>query len=137
FGTTTTGTYIESAAGIEEGGRSGFTAVVTALCFLGLLFFGPLAKMVPAFAYGPALIMVGILMMGAVTRINFDDMTELIPAFATIVLMSFTYNIGIGMTAGFVLYPLMKVITGRVQEVPTGMWVLSALSLAFFAFYPY
>ncbi len=137
FGTTTTGTYIESAAGIEEGGRSGFSAVVTALCFLGLLFFGPLAKMVPAFAYGPALIMVGILMMGAVTRINFDDMTELIPAFATIVLMSFTYNIGVGMTAGFVLYPLMKLMSGRVREVPGGMWVLSALSLAFFISYPY
>ena len=60
-----------------------------------------------------------------------------VTTFATIVLMSFTYNIGIGMTAGFVLYPLMKVITGRVREVPTGMWVLSALSLAFFAFYPY
>lgn len=137
FGTTTTGTYIESASGVEAGGRSGFSAVVTAVCFLGLLFFGPLATMIPRFAYGPALIMVGILMMEAVTRINFKDMTELIPAFATVVLMSFTYNIGVGMTAGFVLYPLMKVITGRVREVPKGMWVLSALSVAFFVFYPY
>ncbi len=137
FGTTTTGTYIESAAGIESGGRTGFSAVVTALCFVGTLFLWPLATAIPPYAYGPALIMVGILMMESVTRLDFKDMTELIPAFATIVLMSFTYNIGIGMTAGFVLYPLMKVITGRVQEVPTGMWVLSALSLAFFAFYPY
>jgi AGZA family xanthine/uracil permease-like MFS transporter len=64
-------------------------------------------------------------------------MTELIPAFATVVLMSFTYNIGVGMTAGFVLYPILKLITGRVREVPGGMWVLSALSLAFFVFYPY
>ena len=107
------------------------------MCFLVFLFFAPLAKAIPAFAYGPALIMVGILMMGAVTRIDFEDLTELIPAFATIVLMSFTYNIGVGMTAGFVLYPLMKVISGRVREVPGGMWVLSALSLAFFVFYPY
>ena len=136
-GTTTTGTYIESASGIEAGGRSGFAAVVTALCFVPFLFLGPVARAIPAYAYAPALIMVGILMMGAVTRINFDDMTELIPAFATVVLMSFTYNIGVGMTAGFVLYPVMKLITGRVREVPTGMWVLSALSLAFFVFYPY
>jgi len=137
FGTTTTGTYIESAAGIEAGGRSGFSAVVTALCFVGALFLCPLATAIPAYAYGPALIMVGILMMESVTRLDFKDMTELIPAFATVVLMSFTFNIGVGMTAGFVLYPVVKLITGRVGEVPTGMWVLSALSLAFFAFYPY
>jgi len=136
-GTTTTGTYIESASGIETGGRSGLAAVVTATCFLGCLFFSGVASAIPPFAYGPALIMVGILMMGSVTRINFDDMTELIPAFATVVLMSFTYNIGVGMTAGFVLYPAMKLITGRIREVPLGMWPLTALSLAFFVFYPY
>jgi len=92
---------------------------------------------IPAQAYAPALIIVGLLMLGPVTSLKFDDFTELIPSSAVIVLMSFTYNIGIGMTAGFVLYPLCKVIAGRAREVRPGLWVLSAISLLFFIFYPY
>jgi len=136
-GTTTTGTYIESASGIAAGGKSGFASVVTAVMFLAALFLCPVFTAIPAYAYGPALVMVGILMMGAVTKIDFGDMTELIPAFFTIVLMSFTGNIGVGMTAGFVLYPVLKLVTGRVREVHAGLWILSALSLLFFIFYPY
>ena len=137
IGTTTSGAFIESATGIEAGGRTGLTAVVTALCFVGTLFFAPFISAIPAQAYGPALIIVGLLMLAPITRIRFDDFTELIPAFAVVALMSFTYNIGIGMTAGFVLYPFCKLVAGRVREVKSGLWVLAALSLLFFVFYPY
>jgi AGZA family xanthine/uracil permease-like MFS transporter len=137
LGTTTAGTYIESATGIHAGGKSGLTAVVTAFLFLTALFFAPFLTVVPAFAYGPALIVVGMLMLKPIRSLKFDDLTELVPAFSVITLMSFTYNIGMGITGGFVVYPLMKLIAGRVREVPAGMWVLSALSLLFFVFYPY
>jgi len=137
LGTTTTGTYIESAAGIEAGGKSGLTSVVTAFLFLLALFFAPFVTSIPAFAYGPALIIVGMLMLSPITNIKFDDLTEVVPAFTIIILMSFTYNLGIGMTAGFIVYPLMKVVSGRVNEVPAGLWVLAGMSLLFFIFYPY
>jgi len=137
FGTTTTGTYVESAAGIEAGGRSGLTAVVVAIFFLLSLFFAPFFTSIPAFAYGPALIVVGLLMLQSVSQLRTDDFTEYVPSFAVVVLMSFTYNIGVGMTSGFVLYPLLKAVSGRASEVKPGMWVLGALSLLFFIFYPY
>jgi adenine/guanine/hypoxanthine permease len=136
-GTTTAGAYIESATGIEAGGRTGFSSVVTAACFAGTLFFSPFVAAIPAQAYGPALILVGLLMLAPIAKIPFDDFTELIPAFAVVAIMSFTYNIGIGITAGFVLYPFCKIVAGRTREVRPGLWVLSALSLLFFAFYPY
>ncbi len=136
-GTTTAGAYIESATGVEAGGRTGFTAIVTAACFALALFFSPFVAAIPAQAFGPALIIVGLLMIAPVTRIDFQDYSELIPAFAVIGLMTFTYNIGIGITAGFVLYPFFKVVAGRPREVKSGLWVLAALSLLFFIFYPY
>lgn len=136
-GTTTTGTYIESAAGIEEGGRTGLTAVVTALLFLVCLFFAPLFTSIPPQAYGGALVIVGMLMVSVFTKIDFTDYTELIPAFFVIILMSFTYNLGIGITAGFVLYPIFKLIAGRGKEIHPGLWVLFALSVLFYIFYPY
>jgi AGZA family xanthine/uracil permease-like MFS transporter len=137
IGTTTSGAYIESATGVEAGGRSGLTAVTTAFCFAGTLFFAPFISAIPAQAYGPALIFVGLLMLMPVTRIPFDDLTELVPAFGVITLMAFTYNVGIGMTAGFVLYPFCKLVSGRVREIRPALWVLTALSLLFFVFYPY
>ena len=137
LGTTTTGTYIESAAGIEAGARTGLSAVVTAIMFLLALFLAPVFTAVPALAYGPALVVVGLLMLSPIARIKFEDYTELIPAFMTVVLMSFTFNIGVGMTAGFVLYPFFKLLAGRSREVHPGMWVLGALSLLFYIFYPY
>lgn len=137
LGTTTTGAYIESAAGIEEGGRTGFTAIVTAGLFLLALFFAPLLTVVPAHAYGPALIVIGVFMIQPITRIDFRDYTELVPAFLTIVLMVFTYNIGVGMTAGLLTYPVLKMLSGRVREVRAGMWIFAGLSLAFYIFYPY
>lgn len=137
LGTTTSGAYIESAAGIEAGGKSGLTSVVTAILFLAALFFAPLFTVVPPYAYGPALIIVGMLMLSAIRGLQFDDLTDVIPVFTVIILMSFTYNIGIGMTAGFVVYPIIKTLAGRVREVPPGLWFLGFLSLLFFILYPY
>ena len=137
LGTTTAGVYLESATGIEAGGRSGLTAVVTGLLFLLTLFLTPFFSVIPGCAYGPALIVVGMLMLSPIAHAKFDDLTEVIPLFCIIALMSFTYNLGIGMTAGFVVYPLMKTLAGRIREVPAGLWVLAGLSLLFFIFYPY
>jgi len=136
-GTTTAGCFIESAAGIEAGARTGFASVITALLFLSAIFFAPFLTSIPPEAYGPALVTVGFLMLKAVTKIKFDDYTELFPAAVTIVLMSFTYNIGIGMTAGFILYPIFKIVSGRIREIHPGMYVLAVLSLLFYIFYPY
>lgn len=136
-GTTTSGAYVESAAGVQAGGRTGLTAIVVAILFLLSLFFEPIVAAIPREAYAPALIVVGAMMMAPVAQIRFDDYTELIPAFATIALMSFTYNIGVGITAGLVLYPLFKIAAGRAREVRPGLWLLCALSILFYAFYPY
>ena len=137
LGTTTTGAYIESATGIAAGGKTGLTAVVVAVLFLLTLFFAPFLSVIPAFAYGPSLIIVGVLMIAPITKLKFDDFSEVIPVFCIIVMMSFTFNIGIGMTAGFVVYPLFKTLAGRINEVKPGLWVLAVLSLLFFLFYPY
>ncbi len=136
-GTTTSGAYIESAAGVHAGGRTGLTAVVVAALFAMSLFFAPLVAAIPAAAYAPALIAVGAMMIAPVVKINFDDYTELIPAFTVIALMSFTYNIGIGITAGLILYPLVKLAAGRRSEVHAGLWLLCGLSILFYVFYPY
>lgn len=137
LGTTTTGAYIESAAGIEEGGKTGFVCLVVSLLFLFSLFLAPVLTAVPPHVYGSVLVVIGIFMIEPVTRIDFRDRTELIPAFLTIVLMSFTYNIGVGMTAGLVSHPLLKLLTGRGREVPPGMWILSAIALGFYFLYPH
>jgi AGZA family xanthine/uracil permease-like MFS transporter len=136
-GTTTSGAFIESAAGVSAGGRTGCTAVVVAAMFAVSLFFAPIVTAIPPAAYGSALIIVGSMMMAPIAQIDFEDPTELLSAFAIIALMSFTYNIGVGITAGLVLYPFFKLIAGRRREVPPGLWALAALSLMFFIFYPY
>lgn len=137
FGTTTAGVYIESAAGIEAGGKSGFTAVVTAFLFLIALFLSPLFTAIPPYAYGSALIIVGLLMISPISKFDFTNLPEAIPVFVTITLMSFTYNLGIGMTAGFVVYPVTMALSGRIREVHLGMWILFAFSILFYVFYPY
>ncbi|HPX61558.1 MAG TPA: NCS2 family permease [Deltaproteobacteria bacterium] len=137
LGTTTTGAYIESAAGIEEGGKTGFTALVVAGLFLLSLFISPLLTAVPPHAYGPALVLIGCMMIRPVAKLDFDDYTELIPSFLTISLVSFTFNIGVGITAGLLAYPLLKTITGRSKEVPPPLWILAGFSLLFYISYPY
>ena len=137
FGTTTAGVYLESATGIEAGGRTGFTAVVIALLFLLTLFFAPLFTAVPTAAYGPALIIVGMLMISPIKNLDFNDLTNVIPVFLMIALMCFSFNLGIGLTAGFLTYLIIKMFSGRLKEISAGMWVLGILSLIFFIFYPY
>jgi AGZA family xanthine/uracil permease-like MFS transporter len=134
LGTSTTGAYIESAAGIEAGGRTGFSALVVAALFALSLFFAPLFTIVPPHAYGIALVVVGSFMIQPITRIKFADLTELIPAFLTIVLIVFTYNIGVGMTSGIITYVFLKACTGRVGEIKSGLWVLALLSIMLFVF---
>ena len=136
-GTTASGAYVESATGIESGGRTGLTAVVTALCFALTLFFAPFVASIPPQAYGPALIVVGLFMLEPITRIDFSDYSESIPAFAVVTLMCFTFNIAVGISAGFVLYPLCKLVAGKIRQVKPALYVLTALSLLFFVFYPY
>jgi len=137
LGTTTAGAFVESATGIEVGGRTGFTAFVTGTGFLLTLFFAPLVAAIPAQACGPALIIVGLFMLSPITKIDFTDYSESIPAFAVITLMAFSLNIAIGITAGFVLYPICKLVAGKASQLRSGLWVLTALSLLFYIFYPY
>ena len=91
----------------------------------------------PPAAYGPPLIIVGMLMMSPIKNLNFDDLTDVIPVFIMIALMSFTFNLGIGLTAGFLTYIIVKGLSGRMNEISTGMWILGGFSLLFFIFYPY
>ena len=137
IGTTTSGAFVESATGIEAGGRTGLTALVTAVCFALTLFFAPFVAAIPPQAYAPALIVVGLFMLAPITRIDFSDYTESIPAFAVVTLMCFTFNIAMGITAGFVLYPVCKLAAGKLSQVKPALWFLTALSLLFFVFYPY
>jgi AGZA family xanthine/uracil permease-like MFS transporter len=136
-GTTTTGAFIESAVGIEEGGRTGFTALVVAALFVLALGFAPLFTAIPPHASGVALLAIGLLMVKPIASLAVDDSAEWMPAVLTIVLMSFTFNIGVGMTAGLLLHPLLKLLTGRAREVPLPMWLLAAMSLVFYLVYPY
>jgi AGZA family xanthine/uracil permease-like MFS transporter len=136
MGTSTSGAYIESAAGVREGARTGLAAVTTALLFAVALFFIPLVQPLQrlSYAYGPALIAVGVMMMGAVTKIKFDDLTEAIPAFVTLVVIVFTYSIANGLTAGLLLYPLLKAVAGRGRELHPGAIVLALACLVYYMF---
>lgn len=135
-GTSTSGAYIESATGIREGARTGLAAVTTAVLFLLSLFFIPLVEPLQhiRYAYAPALIAVGVLMIDSIRKIEFDDLTELIPAFTTMAIMVFTYNIGNGLTAGLVLYPIVKAVTGRARELNGGAILLGVLCLVYYLF---
>jgi AGZA family xanthine/uracil permease-like MFS transporter len=135
-GTSTSGAYIESATGIREGARTGLAAVVTAMLFLASLFLLPIVAPLQQseYIYGPALVAVGMLMVGSVRKIDFDDLTEALPAFACIALMVFTYNIANGLTAGLVLYPAGKVVAGRARELNWGHVTLALLCLTYFLF---
>ena len=124
LGTSTVTSYVEGAAGIAQGGRTGLTALVIALLFALSLFFAPFIGLVPAFATAPALLIVGSLMMMEVVHINFTDPTEGIPAFLTIIMMPLTYSIASGFAFGFVAYAALKLFSGRYREVSPVMWVV-------------
>jgi adenine/guanine/hypoxanthine permease len=137
LGTGTNGVFVESAAGIEHGGRTGLVALVVAALFFLALFLSPLFSAIPALATGPVLILVGLMMMEPITRLDFHEYAEVIPAFAVITMMSFTYNIGVGLCAGFVLWPVFAVVRGQWRKIQPACWALFCLCLLFFIFYPY
>lgn len=134
LGTSTITAYVESAAGVGAGGRTGLTAVVCGVLFFLALFFTPLAGLIPDAATAPALIIVGALMIESIRHIDFGDLTEGLPAFLTIVMMPFTYSIANGISAGLVMYPLLKLVTGRGREVHWIVYVLAVLVVCRFVF---
>lgn len=129
LGTSTITSYVESASGVASGGRTGLTAISTALMFVLALFFAPLFLMVPAAATAPALIIVGLFMISAVVKINFDDITESLPAFVTMVFMPFTYSIAQGIVFGMLSYALIKIFTCRFKDVSATVYVMAVLFL--------
>lgn len=129
LGTSTVTTYIESASGVSEGGRSGFTAVVTAGLFVLSIFFVPLFSAIPGFATTAALVIVGVLMMGSVKGINWSDPAESIPCFLTILVMPLSFSIAEGLAVGFITYPLVKAFQGKAQEINIAIWILAAVFL--------
>ncbi len=129
-GTSTIATCLESTAGIAVGGRSGLSSVVTAALFFVSAFLSPLAALIPAAAYAPALIFVGILMMENVTRIDWGDLYDAVPAFLTVIMMPFTYNISYGIAFGLFAYIALSVLTGKIKEIRTGTWVATLLMAA-------
>lgn len=131
FGTSTVTTYIESASGISEGGKTGITAITTGVLFLLSMFFWPLATSVPKEATAPALILVGLLMLEPVLKINLTDITEALPAFLTLISMPFTYSITNGLIFGITSYVILKVITGRYKEVNLVMYILSLIFILY------
>lgn len=132
LGTSSTTAYLESASGVEEGGRTGLTAVTVAVLFLACLFFAPLAASVPPYATAPALFYVACLMLRELVDLDWDDLTEVIPACVTALLMPFTYSIATGVAFGFITYAVLKLLTGRVRDVKPVVWLIAALFLVKF-----
>ena len=128
LGTSTVVGYIESAAGIQAGGRTGLTAVVTGVLFLATLFFAPLATALPDFATAPALLFVACLMAGALRGLNWDDLTDSLPAVVTALAMPFTFSIAAGIGLGFIVHAAVKTLAGRPREVGGAVWLIAAAS---------
>ena len=126
-GTSNVTTYVESAAGIGAGGRTGLTALVVAICFAVSSFFSPLLAIVPNAATAPILIIVGIMMLASLKNIHWDDMAEAIPAFFTSIFMGFAYSITHGIAAGFITYTLVKIFKGQTKDVHSMIWILDLL----------
>jgi AGZA family xanthine/uracil permease-like MFS transporter len=129
LGTSSTTAYIESAAGVQAGGRTGLTAVTVAVLFLACLFIAPLAGAVPAYATAPALLYVSCLMLRELVDIDWNDSTESVPAVVTALMMPFTYSIANGIAFGFITYAGLKLFTGRARQVPLIIWIIAALFL--------
>ena len=134
LGTSTTTTYVESAAGVAQGGRSGLTALVVACGFAVALLFSPLFLSIPSAATAPALIIVGLLMLEPVKDINFDDFSESIPAFVCLIMMPMTYSISNGIMLGMITYVLMNVICGKFSKLTSSMYILAVLFILKFIF---
>ena len=129
MGTSTVAVYVESAAGVNEGGRSGLTAFVTGICFLLALFFAPLFLAIPAAATTPVLVLVGLMMMSSVLKIDFNDYAEAIPAFICVLLMPLTYSISEGIVLGHLSYIFINLLSGNYKKMTVGMYILAAFFL--------
>ena len=127
LGTSTTTTYVESAAGVAQGGRSGLTALSVGGCFAIALFFSPLFLSIPSAATAPALIIVGLLMMESVVKIPFNNFCESIPAFVCIIMMPLTYSISNGILLGMISYVLINMICGNFKKITPAMYILAIL----------
>jgi len=134
FGTSTTTTYVESASGVGEGGRTGLTAFSTVICFVLALFFSPIFLAIPGAATAPALIIVGVMMMGNARNIHWDDYCKAIPAFLTLILMPLAYSISDGILIGVISYVLCHAVAGKFKEISIPMWVLAALFICKYIF---
>lgn len=127
FGTSTTTTYVESASGVAQGGRTGLTAFTTAICFLIALFFAPLFLSIPGAATAPVLVIVGLFMLSPIKDINLDDYAESIPAFITIIMMPLAYSISDGILCGMISYVAINALCGKFKKLNVTMWVLAIL----------
>lgn len=134
IGTSTTTTYVESASGVAQGGRTGLTAFTIACCFAIALFFSPLFLSIPAAAIAPVLILVGLMMLEPVTRIPFDDFTEAIPAFVCIIMMPLSYSISNGILIGMIAYVLINLVCGRFKKLTPTMYILAILFILKYIF---
>ena len=134
LGTSTTTTYVESASGVGEGGRTGLTAFSTAICFVLALFFSPLFLAIPGAATAPALIVVGVMMMSPLKSIHWEDYCRAIPAFLTIIMMPLAYSISDGILIGVISYVLCHVVAGKFKEISITMWILAALFICKYIF---
>ncbi|MGM0603207.1 MAG: NCS2 family permease [Bacillota bacterium] len=134
FGTSTVTTYVESASGVAEGGRTGLTGVVVSILFFLSLFFKPLISIVPGAATAPALIVVGTMMMTNITKLDWDDFTEILPAFVAMIAMPLTYSISNGIALGFIVYPLVKLFTGKGKDVHWLVYILGFVFVLYFLF---
>jgi AGZA family xanthine/uracil permease-like MFS transporter len=135
-GSSTSGAFIESAAGIREGARTGLASIATGILFAGSIFFIPLIEPLQhlTYAYAPALMAVGLLMLNSISKIDMEDLTEATPAFATIAMMIFSYNIANGLTAGLLLYVAIKIGSGRFKDINSGSIALALMCLVYFLF---
>ena len=135
LGASTTTTYVESAAGVAQGGRSGLTAFAVAGCFAVAMFFSPLFLSIPAAATAPALIIVGLLMLESIVKIPFDDFTESLPAFICVIMMPMTYSISNGILLGMIAYVLMNVVSGNYNKITPAMYILAVLFMLKFVLF--
>ncbi len=129
FGTSAGTAYVESAAGISQGGRTGLSAVVTGLLFLPFMFFSPLTELIPSIATAPVLVLVGVFMAGPLNKIKWGNLEEAIPAFLTIVLIPLTYSLTQGLVYGLFAYTLIKVVNGKYSEIPLSLWLIDLFSV--------
>jgi AGZA family xanthine/uracil permease-like MFS transporter len=133
LGTSTTTSYIESAAGVREGGRTGLTAVTVAVLFLLALFFAPVATSIPAFATAPAIVFVACIMARGLAELDWDDVTEYAPAVITALAMPLTFSIATGIGLGFIAYVAIKLLCGRLADIGAAMWLIGAIFVIYFA----